>query len=69
MDLGLAGKTAVVAGGAALPGMKARRWGRLLNIGSVAMKVPHLEDPMPAVNIRVAVNAVMKTLAQEYGPY
>jgi NAD(P)-dependent dehydrogenase (short-subunit alcohol dehydrogenase family) len=33
------------------------------------MKVPHLEDPMPAVNIRVAVNAVMKTLAQEYGPY
>ncbi|HVH71329.1 MAG TPA: SDR family oxidoreductase, partial [Candidatus Dormibacteraeota bacterium] len=48
---------------------KARRWGRLLNIGSVAMKSPHLEDPMPAVNIRVAVNAVMKTLAQEYGPY
>jgi 3-oxoacyl-[acyl-carrier protein] reductase len=54
---------------AVLPGMKARRWGRLLNIGSVAMKVPHLEDPMPAVNIRVAVNAVMKTLAQEYGPF
>lgn len=54
---------------AVLPGMKARRWGRLLNIGSTAMKVPHLEDPMPAVNIRVAVNAVMKTLAQEYGRY
>jgi len=54
---------------AVLPGMKARRWGRLLNIGSVAMKSPHLEDPMPAVNIRVAVSAVMKTLAQEYGPY
>jgi 3-oxoacyl-[acyl-carrier protein] reductase len=54
---------------AVLPAMKARRWGRLLNIGSVAMKVPHLEDPMPAVNIRVAVSAVMKTLSQEYGPY
>ena len=54
---------------AVLPAMKARGWGRLLNIGSVAMKSPHLEDPMPAVNIRVAVNAVMKTLAQEYGPY
>ena len=54
---------------AVLPAMKAKGWGRLLNIGSVAMKSPHLEDPMPAVNIRVAVNAVMKTLAQEYGPY
>jgi 3-oxoacyl-[acyl-carrier protein] reductase len=54
---------------AALPAMKARRWGRLLNIGSGAMKSPHLADPMPAVNIRVAVAAVMKTLSQEYGPY
>jgi 3-oxoacyl-[acyl-carrier protein] reductase len=52
-----------------LPAMKTAGWGRLLNIGSTAMKVPHLEDPMPAVNVRVAVNAVMKTLAQEYGPY
>src|SRR5438309_2787401 len=32
-----------------LPAMKAASWGRLLNIGSTAMKVPHLEDPMPAV--------------------
>ena len=53
----------------ALPAMKERGWGRLLNIGSIAMKTPHLEDPMPAVNIRVAVNALMKTLSQEYGPY
>jgi len=52
-----------------LPAMKQRGWGRLLNIGSIAMKVPHLEDPMPAVNIRVAVNALMKTLSQEYGPH
>jgi 3-oxoacyl-[acyl-carrier protein] reductase len=54
---------------AVLPAMRAKRWGRLVNIGSIAMKTPHLEDPMPATNIRVAVAAVMKTLAQEYGPY
>jgi 3-oxoacyl-[acyl-carrier protein] reductase len=52
-----------------LPSMRERRWGRLLNIGSIAMKTPHLEDPMPASNIRVAVAALMKTLSQENGPY
>ena len=52
-----------------LPAMRAKRWGRLLNIGSIAMKNPHLEDPMPATNIRVAVNALMKTLSQENGPF
>jgi 3-oxoacyl-[acyl-carrier protein] reductase len=52
-----------------LPSMRARTWGRLVNLGSIAMKVPHLEDPMPATNIRVAVAALMKTLAQENGPY
>jgi 3-oxoacyl-[acyl-carrier protein] reductase len=53
----------------ALPDMKDKGWGRLVNIGSIAMKVPHLEDPMPATNTRVAVNGVMKTLSQEFGPY
>lgn len=52
-----------------LPAMREKQWGRLLNIGSIAMKVPHLEDPMPATNIRVAVAALMKTLSQENGPY
>lgn len=52
-----------------LPAMRAKGWGRLLNIGSIAMKTPHLEDPMPATNTRVAVNALMKTLSQENGPY
>jgi 3-oxoacyl-[acyl-carrier protein] reductase len=52
-----------------LPAMRAKQWGRLLNIGSIAMKNPHLEDPMPATNIRVAVNGLMKTLSQENGPY
>jgi 3-oxoacyl-[acyl-carrier protein] reductase len=53
----------------ALPAMRERGWGRLLNIGSIAMKTPHLEDPMPATNIRVAVAALMKTLSQENGPH
>lgn len=52
-----------------LPAMRNKKWGRLVNLGSIAMKVPHLEDPMPATNIRVAVAALMKTLAQENGPY
>jgi 3-oxoacyl-[acyl-carrier protein] reductase len=52
-----------------LPAMRAKNWGRLLNIGSIAMKTPHLEDPMPATNTRVAVNALMKTLSQENGRY
>jgi 3-oxoacyl-[acyl-carrier protein] reductase len=54
---------------AVIPGMKAKGWGRLVNIGSIAMKVPHLEDPLPATNTRVAVAALMKTLAQELGPF
>ena len=45
---------------AVLPSMKEKRWGRLVNLGSIAMKVPHLEDPMPAVNTRVAVAALME---------
>ena len=35
------------------------RFGRLLNIGSIAMKTPHLGAPMPATNTRVAVAALM----------
>jgi 3-oxoacyl-[acyl-carrier protein] reductase len=54
---------------AVVPAMKARGWGRLVNLGSIAMKVPHQEDPMPAVNIRVGVAALMKSLAQELGPF
>jgi 3-oxoacyl-[acyl-carrier protein] reductase len=52
-----------------LPGMKDRRWGRLINIGTVAMKEPHREDPIISSNIRVAACGLMKTLANEYGQY
>jgi 3-oxoacyl-[acyl-carrier protein] reductase len=54
---------------AVLPAMKAKNWGRLLNIGSIAFKVPHQEDPVPANDVRIAVVPLMRILSQEYGPY
>ena len=50
-----------------LPVMKAKRWGRIVDIASIGVKSPHLEDPMYTQNIRVAVVGVVKTLAHEYG--
>jgi 3-oxoacyl-[acyl-carrier protein] reductase len=50
-----------------LPAMKARGWGRIVDIASVGVKTPHLQDPMYSQNTRVAVVAVIKTLAHEYG--
>jgi len=38
-------------------------------MGSIAMKVLHLDDPMYAQNVRVAAAGVVKTLAHEYGPH
>ena len=52
---------------AALPAMKARQWGRLLNIGTIAFKTPHQEDPMPATDVRIAVAPLQRILAHEYG--
>jgi NADP-dependent 3-hydroxy acid dehydrogenase YdfG len=48
-----------------VPSMRERGWGRLLNIGSVAMKEPHREDPVLFSNIRVAACGLMKTLSNE----
>ncbi len=50
-----------------LPGMKSRNWGRIVDIASIGVKSPHLDDPMYTQNIRVAVVGVIKTLAHEYG--
>jgi 3-oxoacyl-[acyl-carrier protein] reductase len=52
-----------------LPAMKARRWGRIVEIASIGVKTPHLTDPMYTQNTRVAVVAVVKTLAHEFGRY
>jgi 3-oxoacyl-[acyl-carrier protein] reductase len=54
---------------AVLPAMKAKGWGRLLNIGSIAFKTPHQEDPMPANDVRIATAPLQRILAHEYGPY
>ncbi len=55
---------------AVLPAMKERRWGRLLNIGSIAFKTPHQEDPLPATDAgRAGIPPLMRILAHEYGRY
>ena len=54
---------------AVLPAMKAGRWGRIVDIASIGVKSPHLEDPMYTQNTRVAVVGVIKTLAHEYGGF
>lgn len=52
-----------------IPAMKAKRWGRIIDIASIGVKTPHLEDPMYTSNTRIAVVGVIKTLAHEYGRY
>lgn len=54
---------------AVLPAMKEKRWGRIVDIASMGVKSPHLEDPMYTQNTRVALVGVIKTLAHEYGKF
>lgn len=51
-----------------LPGMKERRWGRILNITSIAVKQP-IENLMLSNSIRAAVTGFAKTLAGEVAEY
>jgi 3-oxoacyl-[acyl-carrier protein] reductase len=51
----------------ALPSMKERKWGRLVNIGSTGMKEPHLTDPMYSASMRVATCSMLKIMSHEYG--
>ncbi|MGV9799203.1 SDR family oxidoreductase [Mycobacterium sp. NPDC003449] len=50
-----------------IPHMKEQGWGRLINIGTIAMKEPHREDPVLFSNIRVAACGLMKSLSNELG--
>lgn len=53
---------------AVLPGMRARGWGRLLNVNSVGSKEVHRELPLFTANsARVAAVAFNKTLSAEVG--
>jgi 3-oxoacyl-[acyl-carrier protein] reductase len=51
-----------------LPGMKERRWGRILNITSIAAKQP-VENLMLSNSIRAAVTGFAKTLSNEVAEY
>ena len=51
-----------------LPGMKERRWGRILNITSIAAKQP-IENLILSNSLRAAVTGFAKTLANEVADY
>jgi 3-oxoacyl-[acyl-carrier protein] reductase len=53
---------------AVLPGMKKRKWGRIINISSIAAKQP-VNGLMLSNSIRAAVGGFARTLASEVAPF
>lgn len=53
---------------AALPGMKGRRWGRIVNVTSISVKQP-VEGLILSNAIRAGVTGFAKTISNEVGPY
>ena len=53
---------------AVIPGMKDRRWGRILNVTSIAVKQP-VENLMLSNSLRAAVTGFARTLANEVAVY
>jgi 3-oxoacyl-[acyl-carrier protein] reductase len=51
-----------------LPGMKARGWGRILNVTSIAVKQP-VDNLMLSNSLRAAVTGFARTLANEVAAY
>lgn len=51
-----------------LPGMKERRWGRILNVTSIAAKQP-VENLLLSNCLRAGITGLAKTLANEVGEY
>jgi 3-oxoacyl-[acyl-carrier protein] reductase len=51
-----------------LPGMKERRWGRILNVTSIAVKQP-VENLMLSNSLRAAVTGFARTLANEVATF
>jgi 3-oxoacyl-[acyl-carrier protein] reductase len=51
-----------------LPGMKEHRWGRILNITSIAVKQP-VQNLILSNSLRAAVTGMARTLANEVAPY
>jgi len=53
---------------AVLPGMKARQWGRILNVTSIAVKQP-VDGLILSNALRAAVTGFARTLANEVAPH
>jgi 3-oxoacyl-[acyl-carrier protein] reductase len=53
---------------AVLPGMRARRWGRLITITSLTVKQP-IDGLILSNSVRAAVAGLVKSLANEYGAH
>ncbi len=53
---------------AVLPGMKARHWGRILNVTSIAVKQP-VDGLILSNAVRAAVTGFARTLANEVAPF
>ncbi|MBV9772613.1 MAG: SDR family oxidoreductase [Gemmatimonadetes bacterium] len=53
---------------AVLPGMKERRWGRILNVTSMAVKQP-VDNLILSNSVRAAVTGFARTLANEVAPW
>lgn len=53
---------------AALPGMKARKWGRILTLTSITVKQP-VENLVLSNSVRAAVVGFARTLANEVAPF
>ena len=51
-----------------LPGMRERRWGRILNVTSIAAKQP-VDNLMLSNSLRAAVTGFARTLANEVAPF
>ncbi len=51
-----------------LPGMKERKWGRILNVTSIAAKQP-VDGLMLSNSLRAAVHGFARTLANEVAPF
>ena len=57
-------RSAVELTRAVLPGMKERKWGRIINVTSIAVKQP-VDNLMLSNSIRAAVTGFARTLANE----
>ncbi|MBX6330676.1 MAG: SDR family oxidoreductase [Gemmatimonadaceae bacterium] len=61
-------QSAVELARAVLPGMKARRWGRIINVTSISVKQP-VDNLILSNSLRAAVTGFARTLATEVAPH